>query len=143
MERKVMINLENNNLDYFVGDPENSDIELYMAMPEEGEDFTTKEYPNIVFSLMYIKLLIWKDSSILKIVMNIFSSDKFSVLWISIGEINIFSLIILNTFSKDPLELQQIIILFFLELIWKNFLIKLKSISFLIDEILFTFFMLE
>ena len=43
MERKVMINLENNNLDYFVGDPENSDIESYMAMPEEGEDVTTKE----------------------------------------------------------------------------------------------------
>ena len=43
MERKVMINLENNNLDYFVGDPEDSDIESYMAMPEEGEDVTTKE----------------------------------------------------------------------------------------------------
>ena len=38
-----MINLENNNLDYFVGDPENSDIESYMAMPEEGGDVTTKE----------------------------------------------------------------------------------------------------
>jgi len=38
-----MINLGNNNLDYFVGDPENSDIESYMAMPEEGEDVTTKE----------------------------------------------------------------------------------------------------
>ena len=39
-----MINLENNNnLDYFVCDPENSDIESYMAMPEEGEDVTTKE----------------------------------------------------------------------------------------------------
>ena len=38
-----MINLENNNLDYFVGDPENSDIESYMAMPEEGEDVTTKK----------------------------------------------------------------------------------------------------
>ena len=38
-----MINLENNNLDYFVGDPENSDIESYMAMPEEGEDVTTEE----------------------------------------------------------------------------------------------------
>jgi len=37
-----MINLENNNLDYFVGDPEDSDIESYMAMPEEGEDVTTK-----------------------------------------------------------------------------------------------------
>ena len=43
MERKVMINLENNNLDYFVGDPEDSDIESYMAMPEEGEDVTTKK----------------------------------------------------------------------------------------------------
>ena len=43
MERKVMINLENNNLDYFVDDPEDSDIESYMAMPEEGEDVTTKE----------------------------------------------------------------------------------------------------
>ena len=29
-----MINLENNNLDYFFSDPENSDIESYMAMPE-------------------------------------------------------------------------------------------------------------
>ena len=38
-----MINLENNNLDYFVADPEYSDIESYMAMPEEGEDVTTKE----------------------------------------------------------------------------------------------------
>ncbi len=38
-----MINLENNNLDYFVGDPEDSDIESYMAMPEEGEDVTTKK----------------------------------------------------------------------------------------------------
>ena len=38
-----MINLGNNNLDSFVGDPENSDIESYMAMPEEGEDVTTKE----------------------------------------------------------------------------------------------------
>ena len=38
-----MINLENNNLDYFVGDPEDSDIESYMAMPEEGEDITTKK----------------------------------------------------------------------------------------------------
>jgi|GEM_PF-192223 len=38
-----MINLENNNLDYFVGDPEDSDIESYMAMPEEGEDVTTEE----------------------------------------------------------------------------------------------------
>ena len=38
-----MINLENNNLNYFVGDPENSDIESYLAMPEEGEDVTTKE----------------------------------------------------------------------------------------------------
>ena len=43
MERKVMINLENNNLDYFVGDPEDSDIESYMAIPEEGEDVTTKK----------------------------------------------------------------------------------------------------
>ena len=43
MERKVMINLENNNLDYFVGDPEDSDIESYMAMPEEGEDVTTEK----------------------------------------------------------------------------------------------------
>ena len=43
MERKIMINLENNNLDYFVGDPEDSDIESYMAMPEEGEDVTTKK----------------------------------------------------------------------------------------------------
>ena len=38
-----MINLENNNLDYFVGDPEDSDIESYMAMPEEGEDVTTEK----------------------------------------------------------------------------------------------------
>ena len=38
-----MINLENNNLDYFVGDPEDSDIASYMAMPEEGEDVTTKK----------------------------------------------------------------------------------------------------
>ena len=38
MGRKVMI-----NLDYFVGDPEDSDIESYMAMPEEGEDVTTEE----------------------------------------------------------------------------------------------------
>ena len=38
-----MINLENNNLNYFIGDPENSDIESYMAMPEEGEDVTTKK----------------------------------------------------------------------------------------------------
>ena len=37
-----MINLENNNLNYFIGDPENSDIESYMAIPEEGEDVTTK-----------------------------------------------------------------------------------------------------
>jgi len=43
MERKVMISLENNNLDYFVDDPEDSDIESYMAMPEEEEDVTTKE----------------------------------------------------------------------------------------------------
>ena len=43
MERKVMINLENNNLDYFVGDPEDSDIGSYMAIPEEGEDVTTEE----------------------------------------------------------------------------------------------------
>ena len=43
MERKVMMSLENNNLDYFVGDPEDSDIESYMAMPEEGEDVTTKK----------------------------------------------------------------------------------------------------
>ena len=43
MERKVMINLENNNLDYFVGDPEDSDIESYMAIPEEGEDVTTEK----------------------------------------------------------------------------------------------------
>ena len=41
MEKKVMINLENNNLDYFVGDPEDSDIESYMAMPEEKEGVTT------------------------------------------------------------------------------------------------------
>ena len=41
-----MINLENNNLDYFVGDPEDSDIESYMAMPEEGEDVTIKETDN-------------------------------------------------------------------------------------------------
>ena len=38
-----MINLENNNLDYFVGDPEDSDIESYMAIPEEGEDVTTEK----------------------------------------------------------------------------------------------------
>ena len=38
-----MINLENNNLNYFIGDPENSDIESYMAMPEEGEDVANKE----------------------------------------------------------------------------------------------------
>ena len=38
-----MINLENNNLDYFVGDPNQSDIESYMAMPEEGEEITIKE----------------------------------------------------------------------------------------------------
>ena len=38
-----MINLENNNLDYLVGDPEDSDIESYMAMPKEGEDVTTKK----------------------------------------------------------------------------------------------------
>jgi len=38
-----MINLENNNLDYFVGDPEDSDIGSYMAIPEEGEDVTTEE----------------------------------------------------------------------------------------------------
>jgi large subunit ribosomal protein L19 len=43
MERKVMINLENNNLDYFVGDPDDSDIESYMAIPEEGEDVTTEK----------------------------------------------------------------------------------------------------
>ena len=43
MERKVMINLENNNLEYFVGDPEDPDIESYMAMPEEGEDGAIKE----------------------------------------------------------------------------------------------------
>ena len=43
MERKVMINLENNNLDYFVGDPEDSDIGSYMAIPEEGEDVTTEK----------------------------------------------------------------------------------------------------
>ena len=43
MEKKVMINLENNNLDYFVGDPEDSDIGSYMAIPEEGEDVTTEE----------------------------------------------------------------------------------------------------
>ena len=38
-----MINLENNNLDYFVGDPKDSDIGSYMAIPEEGEDVTTEE----------------------------------------------------------------------------------------------------
>ena len=38
-----MINLENNNLDYFVGDPDDSDIESYMAIPEEGEDVTTEK----------------------------------------------------------------------------------------------------
>ena len=38
-----MINFKNNNLNYFVGDLEDSDIESYMAMPEEGEDVTTKK----------------------------------------------------------------------------------------------------
>ncbi len=38
-----MNNWENNNLDYFVGDSENSEIEPYLAMPEEGEDVATEE----------------------------------------------------------------------------------------------------
>ena len=38
-----MINLENNNLNYFVCDPEDSVIESYMAMSEEGKDVTTQE----------------------------------------------------------------------------------------------------
>ncbi len=38
-----MKNWENNNLDYFLGDPENSEIEPFLAMPEEGEDVATEE----------------------------------------------------------------------------------------------------
>lgn len=38
-----MNNWENNNLDFFVDDPENSEIEPYLAMPEEGEDVATEE----------------------------------------------------------------------------------------------------
>ena len=48
----------------------------------------------------------------------------------------------MNTFSKEPLELQQIIILFCLELISKNFFIKSKSISLRIEDKLLIFFKL-
>ena len=38
-----MINLEDNNLNYFISSPESFEIEPYMAMPEEGEDGAIKE----------------------------------------------------------------------------------------------------
>ena len=50
---------------------------------------------------------------------------------------------ILDTFSNDPFELQQITIFLFFKLISKNFFIKLKSISLRIEEILLIFFMLN
>ena len=38
-----MINLEDNNLNYFISSPESFEIEPYMAMPEEEEDGVIKE----------------------------------------------------------------------------------------------------
>jgi len=38
-----MNNWEKNNSEYNVGDPENSEIEYYLSMPEENEDVATEE----------------------------------------------------------------------------------------------------
>ena len=38
-----MNNWEKNNSEYNVGDPENSEIEYYLSMPEENEDVSTEE----------------------------------------------------------------------------------------------------
>ena len=38
-----MKNLEKNNSEYNVGDPENSEIEYYLSMPEENEDVATEK----------------------------------------------------------------------------------------------------
>ena len=38
-----MSNWEKNNSDYNFGDPENSEIEYYLSMPEENKDVTTEE----------------------------------------------------------------------------------------------------
>ena len=43
MEILVMNNWEKNNSEYNVGDPENSEIEYYLSMPEENEDVATEE----------------------------------------------------------------------------------------------------
>ena len=41
-----MNNWEKNNSEYNVGDPENSEIEYYLSMPEENEDVATEEKDN-------------------------------------------------------------------------------------------------
>jgi len=38
-----MNNWEKNNSEYNVGDPENSEIEYYLSMPEENGDVATEE----------------------------------------------------------------------------------------------------
>ena len=38
-----MNNWEKNNSEYNVGDPENSEIEYYLSMPEENEDVATEK----------------------------------------------------------------------------------------------------
>ncbi len=38
-----MNNWEKNNSEYKVGDPENSEIEYYLSMPEENEDVATEK----------------------------------------------------------------------------------------------------
>ena len=47
MEISVMNNWEKNNSEYNVGDPENSEIEYYLSMPEENEDVATEEKDDV------------------------------------------------------------------------------------------------